>query len=31
MDFPITELMDEQACYEKLVGWLHPDGLAVID
>jgi transposase-like protein len=28
MDFPITELMDEQACYDKLVGWLHPDGLA---
>ena len=28
MDFPITELMDEQACYDRLVGWLHPDGLA---
>lgn len=28
MDFAITELMDEQACYDKLVGWLHPDGLA---
>ena len=28
MDFPITELMDEQACYDQLVGWLHPDGLA---
>jgi transposase-like protein len=28
MDFPITELMDEQACYDELVGWLHPDGLA---
>src|SRR5262249_41613186 len=27
MDFPITELMDEQACYERLVGWLHPDGM----
>ncbi len=28
MDFPITALMDEGACYAKLVGWLHPDGLA---
>jgi transposase-like protein len=27
MDFPITDLMDEQACYDKLVAWLHPDGL----
>ena len=28
MDFPITELMDEEACYAKLVTWLHPDGFA---
>jgi transposase-like protein len=28
MDFPITELMDEGACYAKLVEWLHPDGFA---
>ena len=28
MDFPITDLMDQVACYDKLVGWLHPDGLA---
>jgi transposase-like protein len=28
MDFPITDLMDEQACYSQLVDWLHPDGLA---
>jgi transposase-like protein len=28
MDFPITDLMDEQACYTQLVDWLHPDGLA---
>ena len=28
MDFPISDLMDEDACYAKLVGWLHPDGLA---
>jgi transposase-like protein len=24
----ITDLMDEQACYDRLVDWLHPDGLA---
>src|SRR3954471_11033621 len=28
MDFPIIDLMDEQACYDRLVGWLHPDGFA---
>jgi hypothetical protein len=28
MDFPITDLMDEDACYAKLVAWLHPEGLA---
>ena len=28
MDFPIAELMDEQACYDWLVAWLHPSGLA---
>jgi transposase len=28
MDFPIAEYMDEDACYEKLVDVLHPDGLA---
>lgn len=28
MDFPITDLMDEDACYAELVTWLHPDGLA---
>jgi transposase-like protein len=28
MDFPISELMDEDACYAKLLSWLHPDGLA---
>lgn len=28
MGFPITELMDEGACYAKLVRWLPPDGLA---
>lgn len=28
MDFPITDLLDEDACYAKLVTWLHPEGLA---
>jgi transposase-like protein len=28
MDFPITELMDPDACYAELVEWLHPDGFA---
>jgi transposase len=27
MDFPLTDLMDQDACYHKLVGLLHPDGL----
>jgi transposase-like protein len=27
MDFPIAALMDEEACYDKLVHWLHPGGL----
>jgi transposase-like protein len=27
MDFPITDLLDEDACYAKLVTWLHPEGL----
>ena len=28
MDFPIGHLLDEGACYDFLVGLLHPDGLA---
>ena len=28
MDFPITEFLDEDACYAKLITWLHPEGLA---
>jgi len=28
MGFPITALMDEEACYATLVAWLHPSGLA---
>ena len=27
MDSPIIDLMDQQACYQKLSGLLHPDGL----
>jgi len=28
MDFPLSDLMDQDACYHKLVGLLHPKGLA---
>jgi transposase-like protein len=28
MDFPVAELMDEDACYAKLLHCLHPGGLA---
>ena len=28
MDLPIADLMDEDACFAKLLSWLHPDGLA---
>lgn len=27
MDFPLTDLLDEQACYDLLATLLHPDGL----
>ena len=27
MDFPIVELMDQRACYQRLLDLLHPDGL----
>jgi transposase-like protein len=27
MLFPIDHLMDEDACYQQLLDWLHPDGL----
>jgi transposase-like protein len=27
MDFPLTDLLDEDACYERLLAALHPDGL----
>jgi transposase len=28
VDFPITHLMDQDACYRQLLQWLHPGGLA---
>ena len=28
MDFPLADLMDEDACYAKLLAVLHPSGLA---
>ena len=28
MDFPVTDLLDETACYDRLVELLHPDSLA---
>lgn len=28
MDFPIDHLMDESACYQTLLHWLHPSGLS---
>lgn len=28
MDFRITDLLDQDACYAKLVALLHPEGLA---
>jgi transposase-like protein len=28
MDFPLIDLMDERACYDRLVALLHPGGLA---
>ncbi|MGH3513512.1 MAG: transposase [Pseudonocardiaceae bacterium] len=27
MDFPISDLLDERACYDRLLGLLHPGGL----
>jgi transposase-like protein len=27
MDFPIDDLLDEAACYERLLTWIHPEGL----
>ena len=30
MDFPITDLMDEHACYDRLIALLHLDGLSCL-
>jgi hypothetical protein len=30
MDFPITDLMDEDKCYAHLLKLLHPGGLACL-
>lgn len=27
MDFPIDDLLDEDACYERSLSWIHPEGL----
>jgi transposase-like protein len=31
MDFPIGDLLDEDACYHRLVAWLHPQGMTCPD
>src|SRR4029453_7706683 len=31
MDFPIGDLLDEDACYYRLLTWIHPKGLACPD
>jgi transposase-like protein len=31
MDFPIDDLLDEDACYHRLLTWFHPDGLSCPD
>ena len=31
MDFPIVDLLDQEACYNLLLTWLHPQGLACPD
>ena len=31
MDFPIVDLLDEDACYPQLVAWLHPEGMTCPD
>src|SRR3954471_23212503 len=28
IDFPVGDLMDQVTCYDALLRWLHPDGLA---
>src|SRR5262249_37411751 len=31
MDFPIGDLLDEGACYHRLLSWIHPGGLTCPD
>jgi len=31
MDFPIIDLLDEDACHAQLVTWIHPKGLSCPD
>jgi transposase-like protein len=31
MDFPLLDLLDADACYNQLVAWLHPEGMACHD
>ena len=31
MDFPILDLLDDDACYHQLVAWLHPEGMSCPD
>jgi transposase-like protein len=31
MDFPIGDLLDEEACYHRLLSWIHPGGLTCPD
>ena len=31
MDFPIGDLLDEDACYHRLLSWIHPGGLSCPD
>ena len=27
MDFPLIDYLDDQACYDQLIAWIHPNGL----
>jgi transposase-like protein len=31
MDFPVGDLLDEDACYHRLLTWIHPEGLSCPD
>jgi transposase len=31
MDFPIGDLLDDEACYHRLLSWIHPGGLTCPD